>query len=104
MTGVLLNKAVLRLKVKESSCFYMSLLKTCNLPRSATSFPALRFPKQSFHSFSCGDSTSRGGIQRCELALYPPWCSREQPDAGHGSPEHQHRSGCRDSWMGGAAS
>ncbi len=35
---------------------------------------------------------------------YPPWCRRERPSAGHGSPERRHRSGYPDSWRGGAAS
>lgn len=34
----------------------------------------------------------------------PPWCRCEQPSAGHDSPERRHKSGCPDSWRGGAAS
>lgn len=41
---------------------------------------------------------------RNKLAMYPPWCRRERPSAGHCSPERRRRSGYPDSWRGGAAS
>lgn len=33
-----------------------------------------------------------------------PWCRRERPSAGRGNPGRPRKSGCPDSWRGGAAS